>query len=87
MKEKENTINDNSSVATPRTKVARLIGKEKVSRAVRRKLLFGEVISDQLRDSFITLGKSHSRKQMYYTSITSPGYNCDSYRTSTQSPT
>lgn len=57
---------ENKSEGTPRTKVAMLIGNDKVSPAVRRKLLFGEVLTEQLRDNFRSVRKQQLQKQMYY---------------------
>lgn len=48
---------------TPTTKVKAIIGKEKVSSEVRKRLLFGEVLNTELKESVKRTGKSHNRKK------------------------
>ncbi|CAH0555425.1 unnamed protein product [Brassicogethes aeneus] len=60
---KEKTLKK-SRILSPNSKVNELLGNQKVTEPVRRKLLFGEVLQRQLQENYREAG-SHSNKKIY----------------------
>lgn len=63
---KRKAQNEKSPPKTPNSKVAKLLGNEKVSPVIRKQLLYGEVINQELTQSFDTLKKSQRGRKMFY---------------------
>lgn len=54
-----------SSADTPRSKVKAMLGTEKVSPHIRKKLLFGEVLTAQLANSYENMGTDRRKKKSF----------------------
>lgn len=65
---KKEMINSNNipELSTPRRRVNKFLGKEKVSSHIRKRLLFCEVLTAQMRENLTSLGDSHRKKRAFY---------------------
>ena len=69
LKKKKAYNTSNQAPLTPKSRVNKMLEKEKVSPEIRKRLLFCEVIASQLTRNYTSLGGGHKIKRAYYLTL------------------